>query len=124
MTPESLQKLFDTKYKDQQEIEIKGECHDCKKDVSIKIKLCDDGFLVNGGAIYEPEHEVYFLKCDECYKKNDVLRNYQECEIWDRIVGYYRPTKSWNNGKKAEFDIRKRFDLGQALNAKIEKKSI
>ncbi len=32
-------------------------------------------------------------------------------EIWSRIVGYYRPTNNWNNGKKEEFSIRKPFKI-------------
>jgi ribonucleoside-triphosphate reductase len=31
----------------------------------------------------------------------------QECEIYSRIVGYLRPVSQWNNGKKAEFELRK-----------------
>ena len=30
-----------------------------------------------------------------------------ECEVYSRIVGYYRPVKNWNKGKKSEFKIRK-----------------
>ncbi len=33
------------------------------------------------------------------------------CEIYSRIVGYLRPVKQWNDGKKAEFDIRKTYKL-------------
>jgi anaerobic ribonucleoside-triphosphate reductase len=32
------------------------------------------------------------------------------CEIYSRIVGYYRPTNSWNVGKKQEFEDRKYYD--------------
>ncbi|WP_448521107.1 ribonucleoside triphosphate reductase [Pseudothermotoga sp.] len=28
-------------------------------------------------------------------------------EIYSRVVGYYRPVKSWNNGKKEEFRLRR-----------------
>lgn len=28
------------------------------------------------------------------------------CEIFSRIVGYYRPIESFNRGKKAEYDER------------------
>lgn len=28
-------------------------------------------------------------------------------EIYSRVVGYYRPIKSWNNGKKEEFKLRR-----------------
>jgi len=35
----------------------------------------------------------------------------KETEIYDRIVGYYRPVKNWNDGKKAEEKLRKRFKI-------------
>lgn len=120
MTPASLRKLFDEQYPGQQEIEIKGECHYCKKEVIIKIKQCDEGFIVEGGAIYEPQTEQYFLKCDECYKIDPVLRNFQKTTIYSRIVGYLTPINQWNEGKKAEFSQRKTFNLEQALNAEIK----
>jgi len=34
-----------------------------------------------------------------------------ETEIYSRIVGYLRPVKQWNIGKKEEFKLRKEFDL-------------
>ena len=34
-----------------------------------------------------------------------------KCEIWARSVGYLRPISSWNEGKKAEFDNRKIFEV-------------
>lgn len=33
----------------------------------------------------------------------------QETEIYSRVVGYLRPVKQWNNGKRAEFNLRKTF---------------
>lgn len=38
--------------------------------------------------------------CPYCQKK---------CEIYSRIVGYLRPVSQWNEGKKAEFKMRKNF---------------
>ena len=32
------------------------------------------------------------------------------CEVYSRIVGYYRPVDNWNEGKKQEFEERKNFD--------------
>jgi len=37
---------------------------------------------------------------DECPKCS------AETDVWSRIVGYYRPVKNWNVGKKAEFKSR------------------
>jgi ribonucleoside-triphosphate reductase len=33
----------------------------------------------------------------------------QETEVYSRVVGYLRPVKQWNNGKKAEFGMRRNF---------------
>lgn len=32
------------------------------------------------------------------------------CEIYSRVVGFLRPVEQWNNGKKAEFVMRKQYD--------------
>jgi len=33
----------------------------------------------------------------------------KECEVWTRVVGYHRPIKLMNKGKRAEFNDRKPF---------------
>ena len=33
----------------------------------------------------------------------------QECEIWSRVMGYFRPVDSWNPGKQQEFRDRKNY---------------
>ena len=38
-----------------------------------------------------------FWECPSCGAKT---------EVWSRIVGYYRPVRNWNIGKKAEFKLR------------------
>ena len=35
----------------------------------------------------------------------------EETEVYSRVVGYLRPIKQWNNGKQAEFQLRKTFDV-------------
>jgi len=40
--------------------------------------------------------------CDKCHST---------CEIYSRIVGYLRPVNQWNDGKRAEFDIRKTYKI-------------
>jgi len=34
-----------------------------------------------------------------------------KCEIFSRVVGYIRPVQQWNEGKSAEFQIRKTFNV-------------
>jgi ribonucleoside-triphosphate reductase len=33
------------------------------------------------------------------------------CQVFSRIVGYYRPVNQWNEGKQSEFKDRKEFKL-------------
>lgn len=35
----------------------------------------------------------------------------EECEVYSRVVGYIRPVKQWNKGKKLEFKSRKTFNI-------------
>ena len=37
------------------------------------------------------------------------------CEIYSRVVGYLRPVDQWNDGKQAEFAIRKTFDRSTVM---------
>jgi hypothetical protein len=34
-----------------------------------------------------------------------------ECEVYSRIVGYFRPVKQWNSGKQEEYGERETFDV-------------
>jgi ribonucleoside-triphosphate reductase (formate) len=42
-------------------------------------------------------------ECHECAKCHE------ECLVYTRIVGYYRPTKDWNKGKKQEYIERETY---------------
>lgn len=35
----------------------------------------------------------------------------RKCDIYSRVVGYFRPVAQWNAGKKEEFKDRKVFNL-------------
>lgn len=39
----------------------------------------------------------------------------QPCEVYSRIVGYYRPVQQWNEGKQQEFKQRKEFKVKEAI---------
>lgn len=45
------------------------------------------------------------FKCPKCG---------EDCEVFTRIVGYIRPVKQWNEGKRAEYEIRKTFNVEQS----------
>lgn len=33
------------------------------------------------------------------------------CEIWSRIVGYFRPIDQWNKGKQSEYKARVEYQI-------------
>ena len=39
-------------------------------------------------------------------------------EVYSRVVGYLRPIKQWNDGKRSEYDRRKTFQVSEALEGK------
>jgi len=44
---------------------------------------------------------------DDEIKLEDKER--QPCEVWTRVMGYHRPTSSFNIGKQGEHEERKAF---------------
>ncbi len=40
-----------------------------------------------------------------------------KCEVYSRVVGYFRPVDQWNDGKQSEFRIRRTFDRAVLLTA-------
>lgn len=83
-------------------MEQRHYCHDCKKEL-VKNDFCYS---------YKTDNKE-FLKCEECHKKDSVLRNFRETEVYSRVVGYIRPVKQWNKGKQAEFGDRQEFMVGE-----------
>ena len=39
----------------------------------------------------------------------------QPCEVWVRVMGYYRPVSAFNIGKKGEFEERVNFTEEKAM---------
>jgi hypothetical protein len=109
MTAERLHELFDEN-SDKTLLEWPGTCHDCHCDLKVTATPQEDGIHVNGGSVYEPDTGRFLLKCDDCFSKDPVLRNYQSCEVYSRVVGYLRPVSQWNDAKSSEFSDRKTFD--------------
>jgi anaerobic ribonucleoside-triphosphate reductase len=70
-------------------------CHDCKK-------------AIKEGEEVKVFRDQYY-KCLKCFDADPVLRNFQDTEVYARIVGYFRPIKSWNIAKAQEFTDRKTF---------------
>jgi len=114
MTNEQINKML-ADHPDVHVFEWDGQCHDCGDDVKIIYCFDDERKKVTdmfGGVVYLPEQmNEYFYKCIGCYEADPVLKDYQKCEVYTRIVGYMRPMDSWNNSKINEYKMRKKFDL-------------
>lgn len=48
------------------------------------------------------------MNATEITKIPDDMRT--KCEVFSRVVGYYRPVSNWNRGKTEEFKDRNEFD--------------
>lgn len=42
-------------------------------------------------------------------KKKMTQKNRTPCEVYSRVVGYLRPVGQWNEGKVAEYQLRKEY---------------
>ena len=40
------------------------------------------------------------------------------CEVYSRVVGYFRPVHNWNAGKRQEYEERKVFDSTKSMETK------
>ena len=85
-------------------------CWDCKKELKITNGEIEDGKRL----VYNNNGEkIEIFKCNDCFQKNPRLTNYQQCEVYSRIVGYLRPIQQWNYGKQQEFKERKTFKIAE-----------
>ncbi len=96
---------------------FKGVCCDCGRAVEIEVAFDDTAadsepaIAISGGAVYgRNSGGTYDLKCQQCFDRDPVLHN-TPCEVYSRVVGYLRPVDQWNNGKKAEFGMRREYSL-------------
>ena len=127
MTIRELKDLFNTHKVD--ELVFQGNCHDCGKLTLVVATLNNEQIIIRGGAVYKintnsVSNKNVFIKCDNCFKKNPVLENYRDIEVWSRVVGYLRPIQQWNKGKTEEYKLRKVFKPERTIqNEKIQSKS-
>ena len=119
MKMEEIEKQLETT----DSIEYEGACHDCNEGVTVCIfKDKETGTItIEGGAVYDPLGAAkVFLKCNGCFAKDSILRNWQPCEVYSRIVGYLTPVSGWNRGKVEEYRQRKEFVV-EGPNSREEK---
>jgi len=55
--------------------------------------------------------KVDILKRINLLKKQLRHNHGSKCEVYARIVGYYRPVHCWNKGKQSEYQGRKTYKI-------------
>ena len=90
------------------ETENNNICHDCSKKIDLENSEIKNGVLL---AYNHEGKKINVFKCNECFAKNKSLSNFQECEVYSRVVGYIRPVGQWHKGKKQEYGERKEFTM-------------
>ena len=96
-------------------------CHDCGKEIIVN----ENEEIINGQLLkysLPDGGEKFVFKCNDCFENNKSLRNFQETEVYSRVVGYLRPVQQWNEGKQQEFHERKTFKVKNSLS-NLEKKN-
>jgi len=81
-------------------------CHDCGKELFEGEPVAPYSAEINGDT-------VEYFKCEDCFDKDPILRNYQPCEVYTRVVGYLRPVSNMNEAKRREVEDRKMFQVGE-----------
>lgn len=106
--------------------ELKGCCEETNTnninldDIVISDNGCQcSGYIVSDELLkisqkYDSSDAVSLLdnerqRCDNVDAVTLSNNERQRCEVWSRVMGYYRPTVSYNVGKKSEYDDRKCF---------------
>ncbi len=114
MKIEQLQKFFEDAKSNK--IAFEGTCHDCSIPMVVSCDNKEGEITITGGAVYlAGQPEAIHLRCENCFKLNKELKDFQLVETYSRVVGYYRPVSNYHDGKKAEFGDRKMFNITEIL---------
>ena len=61
-----------------------------------------------------------YAVCKNCGVTSDLSGTCPKCDgetiVWDRVTGFFRPVSNFNPGKKAEFNVRNRFDVSNDID--------
>ena len=55
-------------------------------------------------------------------EKSNLQQKRTRCEVWSRVMGYFRPVSCYNLGKKSEHFSRQHFSETATINSNFCKK--
>lgn len=64
--------------------------------------------LMKQGYTQESAQEMIELMESPITRNNKI-----PCEVYSRVVGYFRPVSQWNPGKRSEFNERLEYRMNQ-----------
>lgn len=89
---------------------INVSCIDCGEEFILEVERTGpEALLIKNGTVYKTRGE-YEFKCEKCFTYNP--NHGPKVDIYSRVVGFLRPVSDWNEGKQAEYAIRKVTKLG------------
>jgi hypothetical protein len=71
---EILKELFNSN-PEKSKIVLNDRCQDCKSEIIIQITPTEQGFGLQGGALFKSPSGGYYAKCPFCYKINSMIVN-------------------------------------------------
>ena len=86
-------------------------CRDCGTKINIEGEDILNGKLLAFDTNNDKKDLTFIFKCNNCFEKDPSLSNYQETEVYSRIVGYLRPLQQWHVSKQEEFKDRKNYKI-------------
>ena len=109
-----MQQLSD-KIGNNESAKITYECDHCGEEfIAILTRVSETELEISGAVIGVRKAESnfsdrYVFRCPGCYESDQNFGT--ECDIYSRVVGFYRPVKYWNKGKQAEYKERIVYDM-------------
>jgi len=103
---------------------ITYECMDCGKEhIATLSRISEtemeiDNVIIGVRRSKSDFKDRYVFKCLECFASDKDFGS--ECDIYSRVVGFYRPTKYWNKGKVAEYKERVVYNMPNDEKLKLE----
>jgi len=63
------------------------------------------------------------VKVTKNWGVNNMDKCGKDCQVFSRVVGYFRPVQTWNEGKREEFKDRLEYDEKKSIEhaAKMKK---